>query len=93
MSILKRLFGRAGDKAPAEQPSETYKGFTITPQPAKDGGQFRIGALIEKDVGGTTRSHHLIRADRLESFEAAAQASLAKARQMIDEQGERLFSD
>jgi hypothetical protein len=35
--------------------------------------------------------HELVRADTMASLEDATAISLAKARQMIDEQGERLF--
>lgn len=84
MSLFSKLFG--GGATPEPQ-SETYEGFKITPSPAKEGGRFRIGATIEKDG----QTHHLIRADMLETLEDANQASIRKAKQMIDEQGTRLF--
>ncbi|PRY94722.1 hypothetical protein BCF33_0318 [Hasllibacter halocynthiae] len=86
MSFLKKLFGGGGGSA-SEVPPETHEGFTIRPEPAPEGDKWRIGAMIEKDG----RTHHMIRADLLESREAAADASLRKARQMIDEQGEGLL--
>ncbi|MGR3539868.1 MAG: HlyU family transcriptional regulator [Hasllibacter sp.] len=86
MSFLKKLFG-GGRSAPEDARPVAHEGFAITPRPAPEGGKWRIGALIEKDG----QSHHMIRADLLESREAAAEASLRKARQMIDEQGKRLF--
>jgi hypothetical protein len=91
MSILSRLFGGKSDTLPAPSAVEEYKGFRITPTPARDGGQFRIGARIEKEVGGTLKRHDLIRADTFTGQDEAAAASTAKARQMIDEQGDRLF--
>ncbi len=36
--------------------------------------------------------HRLIRADMFDDRAAAATAALSKARQVIDEQGDRLFS-
>lgn len=89
MSLLSRLFG--GGAAKPGRPSETYKDFTITPDPAREGPRWRISARIEKEVGGEMRSHTLIRADTLEDEDAAVEASLGKAKQLIDEQGERLF--
>lgn len=89
MSLLSRLFGGGAPK-PGHSP-ETYKGFTITPDPAREGSRFRIGARIEKEIGGEVKSHTLIRADTLDDEEAAVAASLGKARQVIDEQGDRLF--
>ena len=84
MSILSRLFGGGG--APEPEP-ETYQGFRIMPTPVPEGGKYRIGATIEKDG----KVHHLIRADLLDDLETANLASINKAKQMIDEQGERLF--
>ncbi len=94
MSFLKRLFG--GESAPSAAAeivgeSETYEGFTITPTPMQEGGQFRLSAIIEKDVGGEARRHRLIRADLFPVRDAAESAALQKARRMIDEQGEGLL--
>ncbi|MGR3512551.1 MAG: HlyU family transcriptional regulator [Paracoccaceae bacterium] len=86
MSLFSKLFGGGGGAAP-EPERETYEGFVITPNPAREGSRFRIGATIEKDG----QSHTLIRADLLETLEDANEASVRKAKQMIDEQGARLF--
>ena len=95
MSLFSKLFGgggRGGGGAAAKgHPAETYEGFTITPAPTKEAGGWRIGAHIVKEVGGETKSHHLIRADTLDSADTAAEASVAKARMLIDQVGERLF--
>lgn len=95
MSWLSKIFGGggAGGAAPkgAAANAEEYNGFRIIPEPQKEGGQFRIAARIEKDVDGATKVHHLIRADTMAGFDQAVQASVSKARQMIDEQGERIF--
>ena len=93
MSLLSRLFGGGGG-APKEPPKGDpvmHEGFAIYPQPMSEGGQFRICALIEKEVGGTMRSHRMIRADLLNDRDAAAEASLVKAKAVIDQQGEGLF--
>ena len=91
MSWLSRIFGNGGTSDSESAASETYKGFTITPAPQKDGGTYRIAATIEKGVNGEEKSHHLIRADTIENYDAACEASVAKAEQMIDQMGERLF--
>ncbi|MEM7719366.1 MAG: HlyU family transcriptional regulator [Pseudomonadota bacterium] len=88
MSLFSKLFGGGGGGAAPEAESTTYEGFKITPNPAREGSRFRIGALIEKGEN----SHQLIRADMLESLDEANDASVRKAKQMIDEQGERLFT-
>jgi hypothetical protein len=74
-----------------EPTPEAYKGFRITPTPAQTEGGYRLGARIEKDVDGEVRVHHLLRADVLGDRDAAEAASLRKARQVIDEQGDGLF--
>ncbi|SNS36961.1 HlyU family transcriptional regulator [Antarctobacter heliothermus] len=92
MSLLKRLFGGGGaDKTPAAAASIDYEGFRITPQPSSEGGQYRIGALIEGEVNGETKTHHLIRADLIRDADEAVDASIRKAKQMIDQMGARLF--
>lgn len=92
MSLLSRLFGGGGDGGSSKsKPSETYEGFSITAEPMKDGGSWRLAAKIEKEIGGEIKSHQLIRADTFQSAEEASSAAVAKAKQIIDEQGERLL--
>lgn len=88
MSILKKLFGGG---APPTPTVEEYEGFRITPQTMKESGGYRLGARIEKDIDGKTRTHDLIRADTFQSADEADNAAIRKAKQVIDEQGDRLF--
>lgn len=88
MSLFSRLFG--GGSAPEPEP-QTHEGFTIYPEPQPDGSRFRLAARIEKAIGGEVRTHQLIRADVFDSREAAEEAAIRKARQVIDEQGDRIF--
>ena len=90
MSLWSRLFG--GKEGPAKNPPETHEGFTIYPEPINEGSRWRVSARIEKQIGGELKSHRLIRADTFQSLEEAVSASRAKAVQMIDEQGVRLFN-
>jgi len=90
MSWFSRLFGGAKEGSGAgASPEEVidHKGIRITPKPIREGGQYRVAARIEKDG----RVHELVRADTMASVEDAVAISLSKARQMIDEQGDRLF--
>ena len=91
MPLWSRFFGGKQAKEPASAPSEEHKGFRITPRPISEGGHYRIAARIEKEVAGVPRVHDLVRADTVASPDEARALSLAKARQVIDEQGERLF--
>lgn len=90
MSFFKKLFG-GGEAKQEDAPAETYEGFSITPAPVPEGSQWRIGARIEKEVGGETKTHTLVRADVVGDLESAQAFSIRKAKQVIDEQGERLF--
>ena len=90
MSLLSRLFGGGGSAKSTAEPV-SHEGFKIYPEPIAEGGQHRIAARIEKEINGETKSHQLIRADTLNDAAAAADASIGKAKQLIDEQGERLF--
>jgi len=92
MSILSRLFGGGGAKRDALGfPAEDYNGYSITPVPQEDEGGYRVAARIEKEIGGEVQVHHLLRADVLRDRDEAAAVSLRKAKQVIDEQGERIF--
>ena len=90
MSLLSRLFGRGdGGAAPAKAavPPEEHKGFLIYVAPQKEGAVWRVAARIEKDG----RSHQMIRADTIPVEDEARAVTLAKARQTIDQLGERIF--
>ncbi len=89
MSILSKLFGGGGEKPPA--PPEQYQGFDIHVDPMRDGPRWRIAARIEKEIDGEVKTHQLVRADTLESHDAAAEATLAKAKMLIDQQGVAIF--
>ena len=90
MSLFSKLFGGGGSKAAAVEPTE-YKGFAIYPEPTPEGGRFRVGARIEKTIGEETKTHTLVRADVIDGKDQADTISINKAKQVIDEQGERLF--
>ena len=89
MSLLSRLFGGKGE--PAAPTGEDYEGFTIYPEPAAEGSHYRLAARITREVDGELKEHTLIRADTFDGKEAADQAAVAKAKQMIDQMGLRLF--
>lgn len=92
MSFLKRLFGGGSGENPREALAKAeFEGYRIQATPVPEGGQYRLCALISKEIDGTVREHTLIRADMFPSADQAAEASLAKAKRLIEEQGEGLF--
>lgn len=91
MSFLRKLFGGGRADAGPGFPSVEHEGYSIRPAPIADGGQFRLCAVIAREVDGKVREHRMIRADMFPDRDAAAEASIRKAKQMIAEQGERLF--
>lgn len=86
MSLFKRLFGGGGSPE-REAASEEYEGFRITAAPMREGTQWRVGARIEKG----DRVHEFVRADTVGDEETAVAFSVRKAKQVIDEQGDRVF--
>jgi hypothetical protein len=92
MSFWKKLFGGSADETEGKPgPPEDYKGFTIRAAPYKSEGQYQTAGIVTKDVGGVAKEHRFIRADRHAAYDDAVAFSLAKARQLVDEQGERMF--
>jgi hypothetical protein len=92
MSFLSVLFGKLVPAQPEKLPEPVeYKGFIIRAAPFKADGQYQTAGTIEREIGGVRKEHSFIRADAFASFDDAVTFTLAKARQMIDLQGERLF--
>ena len=97
MSFLKKLFGGGGASdgtADAGKPvgaAVEHGGFRIVATPYKAEGQFQTCGVISKEVEGVTREHRFVRADRFASADEAADMAIRKGRQIVDEQGERLF--
>ena len=89
MSLFSKLF--SGGKKSEPEPVE-YKGFDIFPDLIAEGGKYRLSARIEKTIDGNRKSYVVIRADVFESRDQAESFSIAKAKQVIDEQGEGIFS-
>ncbi|WP_294614890.1 HlyU family transcriptional regulator [Roseovarius sp.] len=93
MSLWSKLFGggAGGSDAKPEAKSEIYKGFRIMAEPQSGEGGYRVGARIEKEIGGEVKVHHLLRADAVLNRDEAAAFSIRKAKQAIDDLGDRIF--
>src|ERR1700694_2759757 len=84
-----RLFGNAA--APPEEDPVEYNGYRIRPTPFPRLGQYQTAGILEKELGGEVKAHRFARAETHASHEEAIAFSIAKAKQIIDEQAERLF--
>ncbi len=95
MSFWKKLFGGGSDDSAVAGPAKSveYNGFAIRAAPYKAEGQYQTAGSVEKEIGGVVKEYKFIRADRFPSLEDAVEFSLAKGRQIVDEQGERMFRE
>ena len=96
MSFWKNLFGGgssnaepAGDKVLGE---ESHKGFLIKAIEMRAGSEYQLAGTIEKEIGGELKTYKFVRADRMSSKDDLISMALGKGRQIIDEQGDRIFS-
>ncbi|AWM89241.1 HlyU family transcriptional regulator [Microvirga sp. 17 mud 1-3] len=92
--LLSRLVGKGASAAREEPAAEAveYKGYRIRPAPYPAKGQFQTAGTIEKDFAEGTKEHRFVRAETHASRDDAAAFSVTKGRQIIDEQGDRIFS-
>lgn len=65
-----------------------YNGYMIEARPYKDGGQWQLAGRISKDG----KVHDFVRADKFSSKDEAVDIALSKARLIIDQSGDRMFS-
>jgi hypothetical protein len=96
VSFLRKLFGGGGPASAAPTEGSVtgeveHKGFTIKAVPFKENGQYQTAGLIEKEIGGTLKSHRFVRADRSPSVDEVTALALQKGQLMVDQMGESLF--
>ena len=92
---LRFLFmGRAkpGKVAPAAEEPVDYKGFTILAAPQQEGGQWLTAGTISKEIDGVVKEHKFIRSDLHASRDSAVEFSISKGQQIIDLEGDRIFT-
>jgi hypothetical protein len=88
MSWFKNLFGGGSAGPSAAAKTLDYKGFLISAEPYKDGGQYQLAGVISKDG----KSHRFVRADKFTDANEAADFALAKGQLIVDQQGDRMFA-
>lgn len=80
-----------GSKTQAVSDPVVYKEFTIEAAPIDEDGKYRTAGYISGELDGEMKRIQFIRADQNASEQMAIDHSIAKARQIIDEQGEKLL--
>jgi hypothetical protein len=99
LSTLRTFWNRLGggrDRAgPEEAPAAAveYKGYRIRPAPYPARGQYQTAGVIEKDFASGVKEHRFVRAETHASRDAAGTFAIAKGKQIIDEQGDRIFGE
>ena len=97
MSFWKSLFGGGavpgqGAGAVTTTKQIDYNGYLIEAQPYAEAGQFQVAGVISKTIDGVTRTYRFVRADRFAGQQDAADVAISKGRQIIDQQGDTIFS-
>lgn len=78
-----------GGKA-AVQYEEDYGEYHLAISPQKVGGQYRVAGTITR-LDNPEKRYNLIRADLCPTLDIAVEQSLVKARQTVDQLGDRMF--
>ena len=94
--FLRRLTGGGDtdDTVPgARGPAVEYEGYAIHAIPRRQGAQWLTAGLIAKEFPDGVKEHHFIRAETHASQDDAKAFAIVKAKQIIDERGDKLFTD
>ncbi len=89
--LFKSIFTGTGADQPVAAEPESYKNLQIEAEPIYEDGKYRTAGYISGERNGEVRRVRFIRADQHGDQQAAIDHSLAKARQIIDEQGAALL--
>ncbi len=92
--LIKSLFSGSSSAVGAPiAPSEPieYKDLTIEAAPIDEGGKYRTAGYISGELDGETKRVQFIRADINSDRQTAIDHSISKARQIIDERGNKLL--
>ncbi len=88
-NLLARL--NAGAAQPEGGEAVEYKSCSIRPTFSRDGSQWLTAGVISKQFADSVKEHHFIRAETHGSKGDAGAHSVVKAKQIIDERGDKLF--
>jgi len=95
--FLRRLTGGGGGGAEGTAapvgPAVEYNGYTIQPAPRRERGHWLTAGVISKDTPEGSKSQRFVRAETHASPELARDFAIVKAKQIIDERSDQLFTD
>jgi hypothetical protein len=89
--FFKFLLGGAAPTTEVSEPVD-YKGFKIEAMPLDEDGKYRTAGYISGELDGETKRIQFIRADQNTDRQTAIDHSIAKAQQIINEQGTSLLT-
>ena len=93
--MIRRLMGggETAEEGGGEGEAAAYKDYTIHPAPRREGGQWLTAGVIRKagDGNGGIKEHRFVRAETHATREGAEEFAILKGKQIIDQQGDRLF--
>ena len=95
-SMLKAAWARlagGGSESDAPAAAVEYKGYRIRPAPYRTNSLYQTAGIIEKDFAEGVKQHRFIRADTHQSKQDAIDFAIAKAKQIIDLQGDSMFDE
>ena len=94
--FFSRLMGGGGgaDEGTQAPRLETvdYNGYRIRPAPYKAASGFQTAGVIEKDFPDGVKEHRFIRSETHPTRDGAAAFAIVKGREIIDQQGDRMFT-
>jgi len=90
-AALARLSGGGSGAVEEAMPAVDYKGYRIRPAPYLNGGQYQTAGVIQKDTADGVKEHRFIRAETHPNKDDAAAFAVTKGKQIIDQQGDRIF--
>ena len=90
-NFFRKMFTTNSTTKASSSPPVEYNGYSIQATPQPQGGQYITAGIIRKQFADEIKEQRFIRADTHMSAEGASEHAIRKGKQIIDEQGERLF--
>ena len=85
--------GKGAEPAPAvEEEAVDYKGYSIRAAPRQQASQWTTEGVIAKQFPEGMKETRFIRADTHSDKKDAVASCIAKAKRIIDEQGDQMFA-